>query len=61
MEEGFLGLKDLRLNPDVITSDVAEFESALAERELTRAASCYGRAFLPGFLRRRYGETLEHH
>lgn len=39
----------LRLNTEVISSDVAEFESALAQRELDQAESRYGGQFLDGF------------
>jgi serine/threonine-protein kinase len=39
----------LRLNTEVISSDVAEFESALAQRELDLAESRYGGQFLDGF------------
>ena len=39
----------LRLNTQVISSDVAEFESALSQRELDVAESRYGGQFLDGF------------
>ena len=38
----------LRLNPDVITSDVREFEAALAGGDLERAAELYRGTFLDG-------------
>jgi DNA-binding SARP family transcriptional activator len=45
----FLTGADIRLNPEVITSDVAEFEEALDRREMERAASLYTGPFLDGF------------
>jgi DNA-binding SARP family transcriptional activator/TolB-like protein len=49
VDEPFLGIQELRLNPDAATCDAAEFESALAERNLERAAALYGGWFLDGF------------
>lgn len=43
-----IGTTELRLNPDVITSDVSEFEAALAAGELQRAVDAYGGPFLDG-------------
>ncbi len=40
---------DLRLNTDVVTSDVAEFEAAVRTGELERAVGLYGGPFLDGF------------
>ena len=40
---------DIRLNPDRITSDVAEFRVACLRGESERAVSCYGGPFLDGF------------
>ncbi|HEX6750309.1 MAG TPA: BTAD domain-containing putative transcriptional regulator [Longimicrobium sp.] len=48
-EEPFLGVKDLRLNPEVIGSDVGDFESALAAADPERAAAVYAGPFLDGF------------
>jgi DNA-binding SARP family transcriptional activator len=48
-EDVIVGTRDLRLNPDVITSDVAEFTRAMAEGEHERAASIYRGPFLDGF------------
>lgn len=45
----FLGTSQLRLNPDVITSDVQAFEAALERRDLTSAAELYRGPFLDGF------------
>ena len=44
----FLGTTEVRLNPDVITSDIAEFEDALERGEAERAVAVYGGAFLDG-------------
>ena len=49
VDELFLGVQDLRLNPDVASCDVLEFETAVAERNLERAASLYVGPFLDGF------------
>ena len=43
------GTSDLRLDPDVVTSDVAEFEVALREGALELAAALYAGPFLDGF------------
>ena len=43
------GTGDLRLDPDVVTSDVAEFEAAVREGAHERAAALYGGPFLDGF------------
>ena len=48
-DELFLGVQDLRLNPEVATCDVLEFETAVAERNLEHAASLYVGPFLDGF------------
>jgi DNA-binding SARP family transcriptional activator len=48
-EDVFLGLSDLRLNPAVVTCDVIEFEAAVAEADLDRAATLYRGPFLDGF------------
>jgi DNA-binding SARP family transcriptional activator/TolB-like protein len=45
----FLTGADLRLNPDVITSDVAELEDALDRNELEPAVGLYTGPFLDGF------------
>ena len=41
--------EELRLNSDVVRSDVAEFEAALAENDPARAAAWYRGPFLDGF------------
>ena len=48
-EDLFLGSTDLRLNPAVVSSDVAEFTGAIVEGRLERAAEVYGGPFLDGF------------
>ena len=45
----FLGTDPLRLNPQVIGSDIVDFESALAEGEAETAAALYRGPFLDGF------------
>jgi DNA-binding SARP family transcriptional activator len=45
----FAGQKTLRLNPDVIWTDVGAFESALAEGSLEMAVAHYTGPFLDGF------------
>jgi DNA-binding SARP family transcriptional activator len=47
--EVFLGTADLRLNPETITSDIAEFTAALERGDLAQAAGLYRGAFLDGF------------
>ncbi|HUO51989.1 MAG TPA: hypothetical protein VMT93_05695, partial [Gemmatimonadaceae bacterium] len=42
------GAAALQLDPAILTSDVAEFESALAAGELERAVAAYGGRFLDG-------------
>jgi DNA-binding SARP family transcriptional activator/TolB-like protein len=44
-----LGTTELRLNPEAITSDLAEFEQALERRECERAIAIYRGPFLDGF------------
>ncbi len=48
-EEALVGTKDLRLDPGLIASDVAEFEAAIAGSDWERAAARYGGPFLDGF------------
>ena len=48
-EDAILGLAELRLNPAVIACDVVEFETAVAESDLDRAATLYRGPFLDGF------------
>lgn len=45
----FVGVNPLRLNPAVMTSDVAEFEQALSEGDLEAAVELYHGPFLEGF------------
>jgi DNA-binding SARP family transcriptional activator/Tfp pilus assembly protein PilF len=48
-EDVLLGLKDLRLNPDLITSDVAAFHAAVDRGDLESAVELYRGPFLEGF------------
>ena len=48
-EDTIVGTKELRLNPDGISSDVADFRSALTRGDNARAASVYAGPFLDGF------------
>ncbi len=48
-EDAIVGSRDLRIGSDVLTSDVAEFEQAIAARDYGRAAELYGGPFLDGF------------
>jgi DNA-binding SARP family transcriptional activator/Tfp pilus assembly protein PilF len=48
-EEIFLGQQEVRLNPDLITSDYAEFHDALRHDDPERAIECYRGPFLQGF------------
>ena len=48
-DEVLLGAQDLRLNPELITSDVSLFTSALAADRLEQAAAEYAGPFLDGF------------
>ena len=47
--ELFLGSADLRLNPQVLAVDLAEFTAALEAGEFARAVALYGGPFLDGF------------
>ena len=44
-----LGGSEIRLNPEVVTSDVEEFESSLAQGKAERAETIYEGPFLDGF------------
>lgn len=48
-EDAFLGVKDLRLNPEMLTTDVQEFRAAIRAGSLDRAAALYRGPFLDGF------------
>ena len=48
-DEIFHGQQEVRLNPDLITSDYAEFHDALRRGDPERAVECYGGPFLQGF------------
>ena len=47
--ELFLGSADLRLNPEALVVDLAEFTAALEVGEFARAVAAYGGPFLDGF------------
>jgi Tol biopolymer transport system component/DNA-binding SARP family transcriptional activator len=47
--EVFLGTTDLRLNPELVTSDLATFTSAIKAGQLERATAVYIGPFLDGF------------
>ena len=48
-DDTIVGIKELRLNPDLITSDVAEFSAALKASRTEDAARMYAGPFLDGF------------
>ena len=48
-DEVFLGIRDLRLNPELVTSDVAAFTGAIKAGYLERATAEYTGPFLSGF------------
>lgn len=48
-DEVFLGTRDIRLNPDLLSSDLAAFTYAIKSGQLERAAAEYTGAFLDGF------------
>jgi DNA-binding SARP family transcriptional activator len=50
--ELLLGSAELRLNPDLVTADVAEFRAALTRGDQEAAAALYAGAFLDGFFLR---------
>jgi DNA-binding SARP family transcriptional activator/tetratricopeptide (TPR) repeat protein len=43
------GMRELRLNTELLSIDVMDFQSALAERDLQRAVDVYAGPFLDGF------------
>jgi TolB-like protein/DNA-binding SARP family transcriptional activator/Tfp pilus assembly protein PilF len=49
LRELFLGTRELRLNPDEVVCDVAEFEELFRHNEYERAVSLYEGPFLDGF------------
>lgn len=49
VEDLLLGSTSLRLNPDQISADVAEFDAALADHDDAAAAALYAGPFLEGF------------
>jgi DNA-binding SARP family transcriptional activator len=48
-DELFLGVQELKLNGDVASSDIGDFESGIADRSWERAADAYAGPFLDGF------------
>lgn len=48
-EDLFLGSNEVRLNPDLMTSDRLDFQKAIEAVQLERAVSCYSGPFLDGF------------
>ncbi len=48
-DEAVAGMKDLRLNPDLVTCDVVEFRDALAAEADERAVELWRGPFLEGF------------
>ena len=48
-ERIFLGGSDLRLDPSLVSSDVGDFQLAIAERRFADAVALYGGPFLDGF------------
>jgi DNA-binding SARP family transcriptional activator len=48
-DDAITGAKDLRLDPALVTSDVAEFTAAIARGDDVRAAEVYAGPFLDGF------------
>jgi len=48
-DDVLIGTDPLRVNPDVVTSDVAEFEDALDRGDLNAAVALYRGPFLDGF------------
>lgn len=52
----FLGTADLRLNPEVIATDLADFHQALADQCPDRAVAVYSGPFLDGFFVNRAAE-----
>jgi DNA-binding SARP family transcriptional activator len=55
-ESTFAGVNPLRLNPEVITSDVDDFQLALKRGELEQAVAAYHGPFLDGFY---FGDSPE--
>ncbi len=47
--ELLIGTSELRLNPEIVSSDVARFTDYLARGELAEAVSAYGGPFLDGY------------
>ena len=48
-DDVFIGSRDLRLNPELVSSDVVEFEQALGRGKLEEATARYTGPFLDGF------------
>jgi Tol biopolymer transport system component/DNA-binding SARP family transcriptional activator len=48
-DEAIVGVKDLRLNPEIVSSDLRQFDAAVAAGHMERAAELYAGPFLDGF------------
>ena len=48
-DEVIAGMRELRLNTDLVSIDVVDFQSAVANRDLQRAVELYDGPFLDGF------------
>lgn len=48
-DEVIVGMRELRLNTDLMSIDVVDFQSAVANRDLERAVELYDGPFLDGF------------
>jgi DNA-binding SARP family transcriptional activator len=48
-DEVIVGMRELRLNTDLVSIDVVDFQSAVANRDLQRAVELYDGPFLDGF------------
>ena len=48
-DELFVGVQELKLNDEVVSTDIGDFESAVADRAWERAAAAYSGPFLDGF------------
>ena len=48
-DEIIVGVRELRLNTDLLSNDLIDFQSAIAERDLQRAVDVYDGPFVDGF------------
>jgi DNA-binding SARP family transcriptional activator/TolB-like protein len=49
VDDAIVGLKELRLDPATVSSDIADFSSAVSRGDDARAVALYGGPFLDGF------------